>query len=189
MCGKVIEVENKRQIYCSDKCRAKKYYQKNKQKYIDISKRWQKENPEEARKINIKANLKYRTNNREKFNKKMLEQYKKNKEKWRIRRVASNHRKEILDIQNNKCNKCGIEDVTLWINIKDWNWKKKNNKNNFDLNKDKVECLCLKCHPGRINITNKKEDATFDIFKCEKCGREYYVYDKQNQKCLFCEEE
>lgn len=111
ICGKEFEKKG-RKIYCSRKCNDKAYYLKNKETYKKNTKRWIKNNPERAKEINFKANLKFRTEKRERYNKLVLKSYYKNKGKWRTRdktyKVLKGIRKPV-QIEK-ECKECGSKE-------------------------------------------------------------------------------
>jgi len=139
--------------YCGKSCQSKNLYKKNPQKFIDRAKNWHDNNIERDNANKRKYNKKYYQKNKEKMNKLMLKQYYKNKEKWKIRAITAYHKSKIIKEQNYKCDKCGIKTDKLLIKIKDWDWIKNNKgKNDYIVNRKKVECLCKKCH-----LNGKKE--------------------------------
>ena len=87
-------------------------YQTKKQTYIDNSKKWNKENPEKNKEQCLKANRKFRTENKERFNELMRKNYHKNKPKWISRQWAYqiiNDLKKKTDIKK-ECKKCKKKD-------------------------------------------------------------------------------
>ena len=84
ICNKEFEKKGRKR-YCSTKCLDKSYYLRNKQRIKENTRKWEKDNPERRREICLKANIKFRTEKRERFNNLVLKSYYKNKSKWRTR--------------------------------------------------------------------------------------------------------
>jgi len=103
------ELTGKRRKFCSTKCSDKNYYENNKEKYKKNAKMWGERNKERYRELSRKANKKYMKLHRERFNKHILNQYYKNKDKWhsrsRIYKMLKAKNKKI-DLKK-VCKKCG----------------------------------------------------------------------------------
>lgn len=85
----------------------KEYYKKNKEKHLELTRKWRKDNLAEYKRYQ----LKYFKNNRSKINKLMNQSYYKNKEKHFARVYTNGQRKRILEIIGNKCKICGSIEI------------------------------------------------------------------------------
>ena len=84
-CKKETMVRSK---FCSLKCRDKNYYQTHTKEYKKSARAWESNNRERAREIARKANTKFRTEKRDRFNQLMRESYYRNKDKWNSRKIT-----------------------------------------------------------------------------------------------------
>jgi len=102
------ELKKFKKKYCSRNCQDKDYYLNHKEKYKDNAEKWVKKNPEKAKEMKKKSNLKFRTEKRKQFNKLMLKQYHKHKPKWDSRRKTYNIINELKNKPDIKkeCKKC-----------------------------------------------------------------------------------
>ena len=82
-CGK--ELKGHKRMFCNRKCQAKNRYLTKRQDIIDQSAEWQRKNPEKAKISHKKAWDKWISNNRDKFNKRVLKNYYENRNKWDTR--------------------------------------------------------------------------------------------------------
>jgi len=98
-----------RRKYCSNNCQSKDMYLRKKAYYKKQSKEWKKLNPEEYKKQMLKANKKFRTEKRERYNELMRNQYHRDKPKWKSRQwtyqIINDSKVKKTDIDN-FCKKC-----------------------------------------------------------------------------------
>lgn len=156
-CGEELN-GRKGQKYCSrpKNCSGKHRYILNKEHIRQQVREWQAKNPEKVKEMNKRNFDKWRKKNPERFKELMKKQYEKHKEKWNTRGFSHNHRKEILDKFNEKCNDCGsksnleIHHIDYSLDIINHNVVKLDKRGeNLKINIDKVEVLCHKCHIKR----------------------------------------
>jgi len=151
ICKKDLPKEaNKNRKYCSKRCNDKAYYLNNKQKCLKRAENWKKNNPEKSKKIHKKAFDEWKKKNPKRYKELMKKNYENNKQKWKSRRCANYHKREIFKIKGKKCQKCGTK-TNLKIHHLDYIWKKeefagKKGKINLKLNIHKLQLLCKNCH-------------------------------------------
>jgi hypothetical protein len=133
-CGNNFIKKNNNQKYCSKKCtrrlQYRKDYLKNKQKYINWAKEWDRKNPERSKELKRKNNLKWRIKNRERLNELMRSYYYKHKDRWRARSKAF---KNIIILEGTLCQKCNKNKAI------------ERHHKNYSKPLD-VQLLCKKCH-------------------------------------------
>ena len=155
-CGNLLS--GKRRKYCSNECSHKAYYNKNKNKLIAKSIKWQKENPQKYKENNKKAMKKYIKSG--KYNKRIKEYYKNNK-------LKCNCRSDTFSILNNNGYTLISKDKYEKIEIKDKFCKICGSNKNLEIHHDiyfknrmetangikngKIYYLCKKCHNKKTN--------------------------------------
>jgi len=141
------ELKKKQRKYCSNKCQRKDMYQRKKQIYIDNAKKWKENNPEKSREQFLKANKKFRTEKRERFNKLMRNNYHKNKPKWISRTYTYqiiNKLKKPTEIKK-ECKKCkSSEDLSLKFEV----YPTKAKDIRQAIKDNKIYYLCKRCRYG-----------------------------------------
>lgn len=105
ICGK--KLGEKRRKYCSKSCNDKSFYRRNKEKYKENARRWERANPIKRKMIGRRAMRKFLREKGERFRELMKKGYEKHKDRWRERCFASRHKLKIIDILQNKCQVCG----------------------------------------------------------------------------------
>lgn len=148
ICTKILK--GKERKFCSQKCKDKDYYSKNKESVDRRNEIWRKKNPEKVVASRKKAFKKYIENSKAKFNKLMLENYYRNKIKWRSRDLT----RKILGglnglIKYNPLKKqcaCGSVE-NLEIHHEEYPTKVNEIKKAID--KDKIYYKCRRCHGRR----------------------------------------
>ena len=147
ICGKEFSYQTERQIYCSKQCNDRAFYRKNKKKYIENARRWHEANLERSKEIKRKAQLKFRTENRERFNELMVNSFKRNRNKWYSRKRTRliidvyNKRKQV-DIKK-QCKICGKKQN---LEIHHEIYPLSHDKIRSAINQGKIYYLCRKCH-------------------------------------------
>lgn len=86
--------------FCSSKCRSR--FKSREQYYKDY---------ERKQKRRRKTMRDWYLENKEYFSKKSIEDYHKNKYKWRERAFTRNHRNKIIKVLGNKCHYCGKKGI------------------------------------------------------------------------------
>ncbi len=130
--------------FCSRKCQAKYYYSINKEKIKALVRAWERKHPERIREIRKKAFAKFYSQKRERFNELMLRNYRKNKQKWRLRKRHHYHRKKILNAFDNKCDLCESKN-NLEIHHINYDTPKRKGYNK-DLDLSQIRVWCRDCH-------------------------------------------
>jgi len=137
-----------RRKYCGSKCQQKSHYEKKKDYYKQNSIKWRNKNPEKHRKIMLKANRKFRTEKRERFNKLMRDEYYKHKPKWISRRFVY----DIINTYKNKpnidkfCEKCKKENN---LSLKFEVYPKTSKDIRQAIKDKKIYYLCKECRYGK----------------------------------------
>ncbi len=90
-----------------------RYYLKNKETYIERAREWDKKYPRKAKERSKKSFTKFRTEKREQFNQLIMNNYYNHKEKWVERGYVYNHRKELLELLPKKCACCGKRPIKI----------------------------------------------------------------------------
>jgi hypothetical protein len=137
--------------YCSKRCNDREHYKKNREKYINLSASFQRDNPEKAREYRKKAMEKFLENKRDRFNELMRMAYNRNKKKYKSRKFTS----DIIEINpgiiDKKCKVCDKkENLTIHHEIYPVRWKKIKNA----IKKGKIYYLCF-THHQQIHNNNK----------------------------------
>ena len=142
------ELKKKRRKYCSDKCQRKDMYKKNKQKYIDNARKWEKNNPGKYKESVLKANKKFRETKRERFNELMRNNYHKNKPKWNSRvwtyQMINRYKKPIKI--DKVCKKCKRTD---FLSLKFEVYPSKADDIRQAIKELKIYYLCKRCRYGK----------------------------------------
>lgn len=136
------ELDGSKKKYCSKKCNDRANYLKNKQKYIENARRWERRNPERKEEIKKKGFEKFYNEKRDRFNELMRNQYKKHKIRWYCRTRDLNNKLEIFEFFDGKCIRCNSKS-NLQIHHKKY-------VKEFSFND--IELLCFDCH---LKIHNK----------------------------------
>jgi len=91
ICKNIYKPRMQKQETCGDKsCVDKNNYNKNKEKYKENARRWDRLNPEKAKQKRKEALEKFRREKPERFNELMRNQYHKHKDKWKSRNNTYN---------------------------------------------------------------------------------------------------
>jgi len=146
-CGEEFESKSGRHRFCGQKCISKNYYNKNREEIIRKMMEWERRNPERRKITALKANRKYRAGHRERFNKSMIDNYRRNKNKWRSRSATSNllNHKDFgkhVEIDRN-CKFCGTK-KQLEIHHEEYPFKQKDILK--AIKERKIFYLCMSCH-------------------------------------------
>jgi len=120
ICNK--QLEKPRRKYCSKKCLKKehdlRYYLRHKEKCKRNAREWESNNVKRAKELRLKAQKKYRANNKEKIRKIVLGYYYKNKDKWTCRGAVYRMLKAKKNpIKLEKVCSCGSKNVTLKFEV------------------------------------------------------------------------
>lgn len=136
------KIESPKIMYCSKKCNGRCHYLKNKEKYYESTRKWEEKNPEKRKEIAKKSFKKFRTEQRERFNKLMMRSYQRNKKKWHCRSFTKEITKK-YPIPNQLCKKCKSKE-NLQIHHEIYPTKKKAIEKAID--DGQIYYLCKKCH-------------------------------------------
>lgn len=140
-----------KQETCGDKsCCDKNNYRKNKDRYIENARRWDKLNPEKSKESHKKSLEKFRKNKPERFNELMRNGYHRNKDKWNSRThtnaiLNSVGYKEINPLKK-QCACGSIENLEVHHEI----YPTKADDIRKAITDGKIYYKCRKCH-GRRN--------------------------------------
>jgi hypothetical protein len=130
--------------FCSGRCQAREKYLKNKSKYLENARRWEKLNPEKRKKIGEKSFKKFRETKRERFNELMRESYRRNKKKWKSRSAA----RYVVHVYKKpsgiefKCKRCNNEKE---LNLRFEIYPTKSDQIRKAIKKGKIYFLCKRC--------------------------------------------
>ena len=142
------ELKKFKHKYCSDNCQRKDRYQNNKQTYIDNARKWEKKNPEKYKESVLKANKKFRTEHRDRFNELMRKNYHKNKPKWNSRvwtyQMINRYKKPIKI--DKVCKKCKRTDN---LRLKFEVYPNKADDIRQAIKENKIYYLCKRCRYGK----------------------------------------
>lgn len=140
-CKKVFESDRMR-TYCCKWCCNRSYYSNNKEKMYKASKKWVDKNREKHNECMRRANTKYRKNNRDKFNKMVMDNYYKNKDKWKSRRTTL-----YIDVEHNFIkNVCYVCSSKKELEIHHDIYPIERDDIIKAINDEKIYKLCKSCH-------------------------------------------
>lgn len=143
ICGKKLS-DHKRK-YCSKQCADRSYYLKNRKRYVDYSKKWQRENPDKVKKYRDISMKRLKDNG--KLKKIMKKEYEKNKDRWNCRSQTNKYvRNGIVKIEK-ICKVCGEPGDKLRFN--EYVVGKENILN--AISEGKIYYLCNKHHRESVN--------------------------------------
>ncbi len=140
-------IRKRRQIYCSGKCNRRMYYVRNQKKMIEKVKKWNKANHEKVKIYGKKSSIKFRTENRVRFNELMMNGYIKNKSKWQSRKSTLQllNSKKYINPLKMEC-KCGsIENLEIHHEI----YPDRVAEIKKAIIEGKIYYKCRKCHGRR----------------------------------------
>jgi len=131
-------------MYCCKKCCYRGRYLENRQKYIDSSKRWQKNNPEKYKEASKRNNEVFRERHPERYNQLMLKAYHKDKFRWNSRAEVYRllHTKRDPITMERKCHRCQNTE-NLRIHCEEFSQVKQEILEN--IKNKKIYYLCKNC--------------------------------------------
>lgn len=156
-------IRKRRQIYCSGKCNRRMYYVRNQKVMIEKVKKWSKANPEKVKMYGKKSSIKFRTENRVRFNELVRNDYIKNKDKWYCRSLTNKilngtgGYKKYNPLQK-EC-KCGSVE-NLEIHHEEYPMKMTEIKK--AINDGLIYYKCRSCHGRKINHKLNK-DSKYEV--------------------------
>ena len=133
--------------FCCSKCGDRNSYLNNKEKYKLNARKWEQQNPIQAKKLKAKAFQKYMEKNKEKHRITMLKAYHKNKLKWDSRTVVYRFVKGMprykkISLLSDNCKRCNSS-TNLRIHCETYPTKKEEVKK--AIAKGEIYYLCKNC--------------------------------------------
>ena len=148
ICGKRFFSEKINAFTCGNKkCVDKNNYLRHREVYIENAKRWDNNNPKRRKVIAKKSCDKFRTEKRERWNKLMIEAYRRNKDKWQSRKSTGKLLKSVR-YKNPLKKICPCGSIkNLEIHHEEYPPMTKGIKKAID--NGKIYYICRRCHNKR----------------------------------------